>query len=1148
MGRRNTTGMNGAGLRGLFLLFALGSIGMAGAPVVQESARSLPVAHEVDVVVVGGSTGAVAAAVEAAKTGAKVFLAAPRPYLGDDMTATLRLWLEEGETPSAPLAKQIFDDPTQLANVNRLGFSYLSDVRSDARHKDSWPPSVLNDTRWGQPTNESVQYNSDVNITADLQKVQDIAEVGIRLYHQPSSGGYAVESVTVSTSNDKKTWTEQTVIANTPSDRQGLYAHLQAPLRVEARYVKFFVKKAAGVSRVLLGEIEILSPSDGKAPPKPWPRPMHVKKVLDEALLDAGVRFLYGSYPTDVLRDAQGLPCGIVMANRAGRQAVIAKVVIDATDRATVARMAGAQVRPYPAGNHTFRRVVIGGEPRTGEGLTARVIAPAYRGAFPNQVGTSSGDFSIIEYTLPLPMANGSYAALARADQAARGLTYHPEQQFTSDALFQVPPDAMHGQATATGDWRGVEALPLNAFRPKGVERLLVLGGCADISRDQAEKLLRPLAFIDVGTRIGKAAAEETLGLAAPRGVKIPGAPVSGDGLPGNVGEVLAGVRPTQESSTISQEARPLPVLGKYDVVVIGGGTAGAPAGIGAARRGAKTLVVEYLSGLGGVGTTGAISRYCSGNRVGFTKEVAGGADWVIEQRMEWYRSELEKAGAEVWFGAIGCGALVHENRVTGAIVVTPEGRGVVLADVVIDATGNADIAAAAGAECVYTGASEFAMQGTGLPPRQLGATYTNTDYTFTDETDMVDVWQLLVTAKNRYATAFDLGQLVDTRERQQIVGDVTVTFLDIAMQRTFPDTIVQAMAGYDTHGYIVEPFLLLKHPMKRGLKSDMPYRSLLPRGLDGILVAGIGLSYHRDAQPVVRMQPDIQNQGYAAGVAAAMASKAGVGPRAIDVRALQKHLVDVGNLDKRVLADQDSLPLPSERIAAAVKAILTDYASVAIIMSHPKQALPLVREAYASAEGEAKLAYAKVLGMMGDATGMETLVNELSGATKWDEIPDWRIGPDYPRAVQVGWSMSNLDNTLMALGRTRRPEAVPVILAMLKRLTPRSHFSHYRSVCLALELIGDPRAAQPLAGLLALPDVAGHAYTSLEAKKNAGDARMSSVREVAIARALYRCGDYQGLGAKALQQYTNDLRGHFARHAQAVLKAGNSSSTRSAP
>jgi hypothetical protein len=1128
------------GLLALAASLGTGQRTLAAELVVGESARKIPVAHEVDVVVVGGSTGAVAAAAEAAHSGAKVFLAAPRPYLGDDMTATLRLWLEEGETPTAPLAKQIFDDPLQLQNINHLGFAYQADQKSADRHKDSWPPSVLNDGYWGEPTRDSVQYDDDVNITADLLKPQEVQEAVVRLYHSDSGhGGYAVESMTVSVSNDKKNWNQVTVTPNTPADRQGVYAQLHASITAKTRYVKFFFKKAPKASRILLGEIELLAPARNHAPVKPWPRPMHVKRVLDQALLDAGVGFLYSCYATDLLRDAQGRPCGIVMANRAGRQAVVAKVVIDATDRATVARLAGAEFRPYTPGIQTFRRVVIGGEARSREDMTSRVIQPAYRGPFPNQAGTSSGSFSIIEYTLRLPMADGSYAAWAAADQTAREMTYHREQQFTSDVLFQVPADAMIGQETSKGEPSSIASLPEGVFRPKNMERLLVLGGCADVSRGQAEKLLRPLALIDLGQRLGKLAANEAKSLSAPQGVQVPGRQVPDGAVPGEVGEFLSGVRPSEKPATAPQAARAIPVLGKYDVVVIGGGTAGAPAGIGAARQGAKTLVVEYLSGLGGVGTVGAISRYCSGNRVGFTAEVAGGADWVIEQRMEWYRRELEKAGADVWFGALGCGAVVNQGRVIGAVVATPFGRGVVLANVVIDATGNADIAAAAGAPCVYTGPQELAMQGTGLPPRQLGATYTNTDYTYTDETDLVDVWQLLVAAKERYSTAFDLGQLVDTRERRQIVGDFMVTILDVATRRTFPDTIVQTAAGYDTHGYIIDPFLQLKHPMSRQLACNLPYRCLLPRGLDGLLVSGIGVSAHRDAQPVIRMQPDVQNQGYAAGVAGAMAAKAGVGLRSIEVRTLQEHLVEVGNLDKRVLTDEDSFPLPEKKIAAAVKAILTDYPSVAIIMAHHQQALPMVREAYASAEGEAKLAYAKVLGMLGDPAGLETLIAEVSQTKALDEIPDWRIKPDYPRSVQVGWSLSNLDNAILALGRTRQPEAVPVILEKLKLLTPRSASSHFRAICLALETLGDPRAAKPLAGLLSLPGVRGHAYAALDLQKRNADVLASSVREIAIARALYRCGDYQGLGQQVLREYAKDLRGHYARHAQAVLDAG---------
>ena len=75
----------------------------------------------------------------------------------------------------------------------------------------------------------------------------------------------------------------------------------------------------------------------------------------------------------------------------------------------------------------------------------------------------------------------------------------------------------------------------------------------------------------------------------------------------------------------------------------------------------------------------------------------------------------------------------------------------------------------------------------------------------------------------------------------------------------------------------------------------------MLPRGVDGILVVGLGISAERDAVPLIRMQPDVQNGGYAAGVAAAMAAKDGVSIRHVDIDRLQKHLVNVGNRLKEV-------------------------------------------------------------------------------------------------------------------------------------------------------------------------------------------------------------------------------------------------------
>ncbi len=1114
-------------------------------PMVNESARQIPVAYSVDVVVVGGGTGAVSAAVAAAERGAKVFLAARRPYLRDDMTATLRLWREKDDRLTTPLAERIYTDTNSanLSDPNRIEFTYEADQPSAGVHKDSKPPGLLTDYEWGDPTRQSVQYDGDVNITADLGKTEKIARVAAMIYDRGGNGGFRVRDVTVSTSNDKKSWSEQKVIANKKGGPGDLSIVLAAPLATECRYVKFFFKKAENVKRILLGEIEIIAPAPKNdtthKAAAPLPRPMHVKKVLDEALLEAGVQFLYGCYATDVLRDGQGRPCGIVMANRAGRQAVVAKTIIDATDRAVIARLAGASFRPFPAGPKTFTRVVIGGEIRQAPGMTAREISPPFRGPFPNAAGTSGGTFRVIEYTLELPLAEDSPTAWCAADQRARSLTYHPEQQFTSDQLFTISPDWMHGRATAAED---AKELPLDAFRPRGVERLLVLGGCADISRARAERLMRPAALIELGARVGKAAAAEAAKLPAPKDVKLPGKPTTNPAAEGDVGEFLVGVRPTQKLPTIPQDARALPVVGRYDVVVIGGGTAGAPAGIGSASQGAKTLVVEFLHGLGGVGTTGAISKYCSGNRVGFTAEVEGGASWVIEQRMQWWRNELLKAGADIWFGSIGCGAFVDDGRVRGAVVATQQGRGVVLANVVIDATGAADVAAAAGAPCRNTSGSEFAMQGTGLPPRQLGATYTNTDYTFTDETDMVDVWHLLVDGKQRYAAAFDLGQLVDTRERRSVVGEFTVSFLDQIAKRTFPDTIMRAVSSYDTHGYIIEPYLLLKHPLRSRIWCDLPYRSMLPKGLSGILVAGIASSAHRDAQPVFRMQPDIQNQGYAAGVAAAMVSKAGVDVREVDIRALQKHLVEIGNLPESVLTDEDSFPLPAEKIAAAVESVKDESQGLAIILSHPRESLPLLKRAHQAATGQDKVAYAKILGMMDDPTGADTLIAEVKAIDKWEAPPSWRINREYEDWRRVGWSMSHLDNTIMSLGLTKDPPAVPVIAEKMKLLTTSSPFPHYRSTALALELIADPSAAKPLAEMLALEGITGYSYSSREEAEDlgrVGRSRYTALRELALARALYRCGDPDGLGKRILTTYTHDLRGHFARHASAVLAAG---------
>jgi hypothetical protein len=970
--------------------------GAAATRWVNESARSIPVAYDVDVLVAGGSTGAVAAAIAASKQGASVFLAAQEPYLGEDLCGTMRLWLEPGETPVSPLSRKLFSAAGLMA-------------------------------------------------------------------------------------------------------APGPMANERGPFR-----------------------------------------PAHIKKTLDDALLAAGVKFLYGTYVTGILRDEKGGLAGALIVNRAGRQAVLARTIIDATEYASVARLAGAQTTPFPAGEQEFHRVVVGGAVKNSPLLKARKIGLAFltpaQAATEDTPATESRTAELIEYTLRLPVTDDSYQARMAAEHRARELTNDPEMEADTDSLFQVPPYQVVTEACEQGS----DSPSLDCFQPKGQPRIYLLSGMAGVSRAVAAGLLRPLALLSAGDMVGAAAGKSSRHQPKPVRIVLQETPHD-PATAGDVMEILSGLRPADTPSrSVMLGDTAVPVLGQYDVVVVGGGTGGSPAGIAAGNSGAHTLLVEYLHGLGGVGTMGRITLYWRGYRGGFTRRVGGGEEWNALEKEEWWREALLSAGTDVWFGVLGCGAFVENRAVKGVVVATPFGRGVVLAKTVIDSTGNADIAAAAGAEVVQTGDSEVAWQGTGLPAIRLGGGYHNTDFTITDETDALDTWHMLVYAKEKYTKEFDIGQLVDSRERRRVVGDFEMTELDEMMSRHYPDTIAVTWTDYDTHGYTVAPYFLLEQPkLKQNIFVYLPYRCLLPKGLDHILVTGLGISVKRDALPLVRMQADVQNQGYAAGLAASMAAESRGGDvRAIDIQRLQKRLAIEGNIPESVIGDNDNYPLPEEVIEQAVAELPAgQIGSAAVLLKHPEESSPLLRAALSKADKPSdKLTYAMALAVLGDKTGLDTILAKLRDA-------DWDKGWEFTGMGQYGSSMSPIDKMIVAAGRLRDRRALPVITRLAHELTPTSEFSHYRAVTQALEWIGDHSAAPVLADLLAIPGVRGHVERTVEnARIESGlnpkdeTTRSRSLRELGLARALYHCGDYQGLGRRILEEYTQDLRGHLARHARAVL------------
>ena len=153
---------------------------------------------------------------------------------------------------------------------------------------------------------------------------------------------------------------------------------------------------------------------------------------MDQALLEAQVRYLTGCYVTDALRDEEGRIAGVVTANRSGRQAIRAKVVVDATRQAVVARKTATQFRRFVPGPQTVTRVVVGGILLSGhnilscekKGFTYDSVAKGTRYQLP-----------VYEYTLRIKMAAGGCRFLVHAENEARDMTYSQGSEMGAEVL-----------------------------------------------------------------------------------------------------------------------------------------------------------------------------------------------------------------------------------------------------------------------------------------------------------------------------------------------------------------------------------------------------------------------------------------------------------------------------------------------------------------------------------------------------------------------------------------------------------------------------------------------------------------------------------------------------------------------------------------
>lgn len=164
--------------------------------------------------------------------------------------------------------------------------------------------------------------------------------------------------------------------------------------------------------------------------------------------------------------------------------------------------------------------------------------------------------------------------------------------------------------------------------------------------------------------------------------------------------------------------ARPLPLEEEWDVIVVGGGPAGCGAALAAAREGAKVLLLEAGYALGGMATLGLVCSWAPfGKPEAFTRGLAytimdrlraymphvrkDRLDWVPidPERLKWLLDTMmEEAGVTLRFGRMVCGVETEGDRVTALLVAGKDGLHALRAPLIVDASGDGDVAVAAGA------------------------------------------------------------------------------------------------------------------------------------------------------------------------------------------------------------------------------------------------------------------------------------------------------------------------------------------------------------------------------------------------------------------------------------------------------------------
>ena len=404
---------------------------------------------------------------------------------------------------------------------------------------------------------------------------------------------------------------------------------------------------------------------------------------------------------------------------------------------------------------------------------------------------------------------------------------------------------------------------------------------------------------------------------------------------------------------TIHEPAKELPVVAESDVVVVGGGPGGIMTALAAARTGAKTVLIERYAFVGGMATAGLMTSF-NGFRNehppdhvqtvrGIAQELvdrllaAGGAcactahghfgemqtgqcPYAVSFDPEILKQValemLCEAGVDIKLHTAFSDALTEGRDVTAVIVENKSGRQAIQGNIYVDATGDGDLAARAGARCEKVEKIGRRMMGMTLMYRVMGIPKPSRDerrlwvnelttrwgpgVNKLDGSDAADLTAAEIQVRrglqehlNKLRQDFPDAALVETatsigvRETRRVVGLYTITEDDALSGRPQPDSI--AVSSNPVPGYYG------KRRFFDHLGFEIPYRSLVPADLDNVLLAGRCISASQPAFQSARSMAPNMAISQASGTAAAMCISADCRPADLDVTALQQQLVNDG-------------------------------------------------------------------------------------------------------------------------------------------------------------------------------------------------------------------------------------------------------------